>query len=194
MNAGTATLLVAVVGVMGTLLAPLATARVNSRARLQEFQLQQRANAEARKEESAAADLERRRTAYIALNGSARLWRILLMEDVNALRAGRTCGEQTEPARQAFQADFAQVQMLVPDHVLDAANRVRIALADARERLGRQAAGNGEGEAAWQDLHGYVLGLWSEITDMQAAMRKDLGVGSGVPVPSERSESGQVGP
>ncbi|MER5386299.1 hypothetical protein ABT040_39710 [Streptomyces sp. NPDC002688] len=185
-----ATLLVALVGVMGTLLAPLTTAWVSSRVRLQEFDLQQRASAAARQEESAAADLERRRAAYIALNGSARQWRILLMEDVNALRAGGNAGEHTEQARQAFQADFAQAQMLVPDYVLDAANRVRIALAEARKRLDRQAASsNSEGEGTWQDLHGYVLDIWDVITDMQAAMRKDLGVGSGLPVPSERSEA-----
>ncbi|WP_406375863.1 hypothetical protein OG788_40175 [Streptomyces sp. NBC_00647] len=185
-----ATLLVALVGVMGTLLAPLTTAWVSSRVRLQEFDLQQRASAAARQEESAAADLERRRAAYIALNGSARQWRILLMEDVNALRAGGNAAEHTEQARQTFQADFAQAQMLVPDYVLDAANRVRIALADARKRLDRQAASsNSEGESTWQDLHGYVLDIWDVITDMQAAMRKDLGVGSGLPVPSERSEA-----
>ncbi|MFE5241371.1 MULTISPECIES: hypothetical protein [unclassified Streptomyces] len=186
-------MLVALVGVVGTLLAPLTTNWVSARVRLQEFDLQQRASALTREEEAATADLERRRAAYIALNSSARLWRLLLMEDVHALRAGGSTGEQTEQARQAFQADFAQAQMLIPDHVLDAANRVRIALADARKRLDRHTEGDGASEAAWQDLYDFVLGVWGEITEMQAAMRKDLGVGSGVPVPSERSETYQAG-
>ncbi|MFD5628644.1 hypothetical protein [Streptomyces sp. NPDC127072] len=146
MNAGVATFLVALVGVMGTLLAPLTTAWVSSRVRLQEFEMQERASAAARQEQSAAADLERRRVAYIALNSSARQWRILLMEDVNAQRTGDGVGEATEQARQAFQADFAQAQMLVPDYVLDAANRVRIALAEARKRLDCRSGSNSEGD------------------------------------------------
>ncbi|MFI6640330.1 hypothetical protein [Streptomyces sp. NPDC050504] len=206
MSTGMVALLVAAVGVAGTLLAPLTTAWVGARSRLQEFELQQRVEAARRQEEALAADLERRRQAYLALNSSARLWRILLMEDVRALRAGGSGHAQaTEEARSAFHGDFAQAQMLVPDDVLDAATRVRIALADARKRLdllgegGAGGAGVGAGasggsggsggsEEAWEELYDRVMRIWDVITTMQAAMRKDLGVGSGVPVPAERPE------
>lgn len=187
MSTGTATLLVALVGVVGTLLSPLTTAWVSTRTRLQEFEMQQQASAVVRREESAAADLERRREAYTALNSSARRWRILLMEDARALSSGSSASERTEEARQAFHDDFARVQMLVPDLVLDAANRVRLVLADAHTRLGRQARDSTTTEAEWRELQGFLLSLWDVITEMQAAMRKDLGVGSGAPVPSERS-------
>ncbi|MDX3838964.1 hypothetical protein [Streptomyces europaeiscabiei] len=180
-------LLVALVGVVGTLVAPITTARVSLRTRLQEFELQQRANEQTRREENMAADLERRRAIYIAVNSSARQWRIRLMEDLHALRTGGSSSELTEDARQAFQGDFAQAQMLVPDPVLDAATRVRIALADGRKRLDSLKKSEVADEEAWQELYTYVLRIWDLITRMQAAMRKDLGIGSGVPVASEQS-------
>ncbi|MDX3213966.1 hypothetical protein PV318_00105 [Streptomyces sp. ME02-6991-2B] len=187
-------IIVAVVGVAGTLVAPLTTASIGARARLQEFELQQRAEETARSHAQELAELERRRQAYIALNSSARLWRIRLMEDYHAFRSGQLPVAAADEARMAFQNDFAQAQMLVPDVVLEAANRVRIGLADARKRLERLRSGGAThaGEEG-QGVYVYLLGQWDAITRMQGAMRKDLGVGTGEPLPSERTDSDSPG-
>ncbi|WUA62765.1 hypothetical protein OG965_38930 [Streptomyces sp. NBC_00224] len=171
---------------LGTLLAPLATAWVGARSRSQESELRRLADQDLRRHEATAADLERRRATYIALNTSARLWRIRLMEDLNRFPHQAGPSPETEEARLSFQNDFAQAQMLVPDTVLDAANRVRIALADAYKRFGRLGEASATDDHAGEELRAFLLHMWDEITQMQAVMRKDLGVGSGVPVPSER--------
>lgn len=186
MGAGTVAVLVAGMGVLGTLLAPLATAWVSARTRSQEFELRRLADGDARLHESMAADLERRRATYIALNTSARLWRIRLMEDLNRFPDRPGPSTETNEARLSFQNDFAQAQMLVPDGVLDAANRVRVALADAYKRFARLDETLAPGDHTHEELRASLLEMWHEITQMQAVMRKDLGVGSGVPVPSER--------
>ncbi|WP_406346914.1 hypothetical protein [Streptomyces sp. NBC_00648] len=147
------------------------------------------ADQDARRHEATAADLERRRATYIALNTSARLWRIRLMEDLNRFPDQAGPSSETEEARLLFQNDFAQAQMLVPDTVLDAANRVRIALAHAHKWFRQLGHGSATDDHASEELRAFLLHLWDEITQMQAVMRKDLGVGSGVPVPSERPEA-----
>ncbi|WP_369372466.1 hypothetical protein [Streptomyces sp. cg36] len=190
MGAGTVAVLVAGIGVLGTLLAPLATAWVGARSRSQEAVLRRLADDDVRRHEAAAADLERRRATYIALNTSARLWRIHLMEDLNRHPHPGGPSPQTEEARLSFQNDFAQAQMLVPDGVLDAANRVRVALADAHKQFRQLGdAPAADAAAAGEELRAFLLHLWDDITQMQAIMRKDLGVGSGIPVPSERPEA-----
>ncbi|MFD8668392.1 hypothetical protein ACFV1U_23685 [Streptomyces microflavus] len=88
MNTGTVALLVAVVGVAGTLLAPVTTAWVSSRSRRQEFELQQRSELTKRHMDDEQANLERLRDTYVALNSGARRYRFRMMEDLYAIRSG----------------------------------------------------------------------------------------------------------
>ncbi|MEK8142523.1 hypothetical protein NKH18_09520 [Streptomyces sp. M10(2022)] len=125
-------LLVAVVGVVGTLPAPITTAWVSSRQRRQEFELQQRSDRTMRHIDDAQANLERRRDTYVALNSGARRYRFQMMEDLYALRSGADKDPATEVARVEFQDTYAQAQMLVPDNVLQSCQAVRVALAEAR--------------------------------------------------------------
>ncbi|WP_371665035.1 hypothetical protein OG306_00635 [Streptomyces sp. NBC_01241] len=196
MRAEMVAVLVAVVGVAGTLLAPITTAWVSARTRLQEFTLQQRAAEITRQDEERRTEIERRRTTYIAVNSSTRLWRIRLMEDLRALRAGEIAGGHAEEARIAFQNDYAQAQMLVPDPVLHACTQVRATLADARKRMLSLAAGDTEYGDTWEVLYEYVLGTWDLITEMQTAMRRDLGItapelpdSEGRPIPPEPGDT-----
>lgn len=196
MRAEMVAVLVAVVGVAGTLLAPITTAWVSARTRLQEFTLQQRAAEITRQDEERRTEIERRRTTYIAVNSSTRLWRIRLMEDLRTLRAGGIASGHAEEARIAFQNDYAQAQMLVPDPVLHACYQVRVTLADARKRMLSLAEGDTECGDTWEVLYEYVLGAWDLISEMQMAMRRDLGItapelpgSEGLPIPAEPSDT-----
>ncbi|MEE4490305.1 hypothetical protein [Streptomyces sp. BE230] len=178
MDAGVIALLVAAVGVAGTLLAPITTTWVGSRARLQEFELQQRAEQAKRRSEEAQQNLERRRETYVALNSATRRYRILMMEDVHALREGDPLDADgaIETARLEFQDIYAQAQMLIPDSVLGPCHDARVALAEARKGI---AALHREAEVdqeAWRSVHADVMQVWDLIRLMQEAMREDLGI------------------
>ncbi|WP_190094538.1 hypothetical protein [Streptomyces melanogenes] len=112
--------------------------------------------------------------------------RVAEREDLNRIPGQAGLSGETEDARLAFQNDFAQAQMLVPDGVLDAANRVRVALADAHKRSRQLGDASATNAPTGEKLRAFLLHMREEITQMQAVMRTDLGVGSGVPVPSER--------
>ncbi|MFI1177582.1 hypothetical protein [Streptomyces melanogenes] len=107
-------------------------------------------------------------------------------EDLNRIPDQAELSGETEDAWLAFQNDFAQAQMLVPDGVLDAANRVRLALADTHKRSRQLGDASATAAPMGEELRAFLLHTWEQITQMQAVMRKDLGVGSGVPMPSER--------
>ncbi|MFE7778208.1 hypothetical protein ACFU5O_30790 [Streptomyces sp. NPDC057445] len=178
MSTGMVTILVAAVGVMGTLLAPITTAWVGARGRLQEFELQQRAETARRRDEDAQQELERRRDTYVALNASARRWRIRMMEDLHALRLGTTpdANGATEAARNEFLDTYAQAQMLVPDSVLKPSQSVRVALADAKKQIDSFREDTAQSPDQWQELHTGLIKSWDVIMVMQIAMRRDLGI------------------
>ncbi|AGK76250.1 hypothetical protein SFUL_1278 [Streptomyces microflavus DSM 40593] len=176
MNTGTVALLVAVVGVAGTLLAPVTTAWVSSRSRRQEFELQQRSELTKRHMDDEQANLERLRDTYVALNSGARRYRFRMMEDLYAIRSGTAPDPATEVARVEFQDTYAKAQMLVPDDVLRRCQAVRVALADARKLLIPLAGDAGDDQQKWQEAHTFLMEMWEAILAMQRAMRQDLGI------------------
>jgi len=176
MNTGTVALLVAVVGVVGTLLAPITTAWVSSRSRRQEFDFQQRSELTKRHMDDDQANLERLRDAYVALNSGARRYRFQMMEDLYAIRAGTAPDPATEVARAEFQDTYAKAQMLVPDDVLRRCQTVRVALADARKLLAPLAGSAEHDQRKWQEAHTFLMEMWEAILAMQRAMRQDLGI------------------
>lgn len=178
MDAGVMALLVAAIGVAGTLLAPVTTTWVGSRARLQEFELQQRGEQAQRRFEEAQQNVERRRETYVALNSSVRRYRILMMEDVHALRSGDPLDADgaVEAARLEFQDVYAQAQMLIPDSVLGPCHEVRVALAAARKGIAALHEAAELDQEEWQGVHADVMQVWDLIRVMQEAMRHDLGI------------------
>ncbi|MFC8640711.1 hypothetical protein RKD45_001426 [Streptomyces griseus] len=176
MSTGVIALLVAVVGVAGTLLAPITTAWVSSRSRRQEFELQQDSDRAKRHIDDAQANLERRRDAYVALNSGARRYRFMMMEDLYAVRRGAGPDPATELARVEFQDTYAQAQMLVPDDVLRPCQTVRVALAEAKKLMDSLAEDATHDQQKWQEAHTFLIDMWEPIGVMQLAMRQDLGI------------------
>ncbi|MEU0162670.1 hypothetical protein ABZ154_28635 [Streptomyces sp. NPDC006261] len=176
MSTGTVALLVAVVGVAGTLLAPITTAWVSSRSRRQEFDLQQRSELTKRHMDDVQANLERRRDTYVALNSGARRYRFQMMEDLYAIRSGAAPDPATDVARAEFQDTYAKAQMLVPDDVLQRCQTVRVALAEARKLLTPLTGSAEHDQRKWQEAHTFLMEMWEAISAMQRAMRQDLGI------------------
>ncbi|WP_406389030.1 hypothetical protein [Streptomyces sp. NBC_00887] len=176
MSTGLIALLVAVVGVAGTLLAPITTAWVSSRSRRQDFELQQRSERTKRHLDDAQANLERRRDIYVALNSGARRYRFHMMEDLYAMRSEADPNPATEVVRAEFQDTYAQAQMLVPDNVLQPCQAVRVALAEAKKLMESLTEDGAHDQQKWQETHTFLIQMWDAITAMQLAMHQDLGI------------------
>jgi len=159
----------AVVGVLGTLLAPLITHRVAARERADE-----------RAEADRVRGLQERRDAYTEMNRDARQFSTLLKDATHRLRDGVYGDEERtalEQARLRHRDRYAEAQMVAPERILDAARAVNGVLGEVDagvKRIDRRAAHETETSDALRRRlveEGDPL-----LAQMRRLMREDLGV------------------
>ncbi|MEU1301783.1 hypothetical protein [Streptomyces shenzhenensis] len=168
MGAAIAAMVAAVVGVLGTLFAPLVTTWTARRQR-----------AEERETEERRRHFEERRAAYTAMNRASRHFHTMLKDALHRLRDGVYTDDdrvQVEEARRDYRDRYAEAQMIVPQAVLNASREVNAVLAAADATAKRIDRGlTRDGESAEQAL----LDLKSaepRLTTMRRIMREDLGL------------------
>ncbi|MFD3919707.1 hypothetical protein [Streptomyces sp. NPDC058595] len=168
MSAATAAMLTGVVGVLGTLLAPLVTSWVTRRQRAEE------AGAEEKRR-----DHEERRAAYTSMNRASRHFHTLLKDALHRLRDGVYTDDdraQVEEGRRDYRDRYAEAQMIVPDAVIVASRELNVVLAEVDavvKRIDRGLAR--DGETADRTLL-RLKAAEPRLTAMRRVMRQDLGV------------------
>lgn len=168
MTASLTAMITAVVGVLGTLLAPLLGQRYSDRQHARETQ-----QADVRR------GFEDRRTAYTGMNRASRHFHTLLKDALHRLRDDvytEQDREQLEEVRREYRDRYAEAQMVVPERILDASRAVNRVLArvDAcvkRLDRGRARAGESADRALLELKEAEPL-----LTAMRRAMRADLGI------------------
>ncbi|MEV8453854.1 hypothetical protein AB0467_17905 [Streptomyces sp. NPDC052095] len=168
MTVAVTAMITAVVGVLGTLLAPVLSQRMTSRQRADETRL-----ADERRR------FEERRAQYTAMNRASRQFHTLLKDALHRIRDGVYTEQertQLEEARLDHRDRYAEAQMIVPERILEASREVNRVLAagDARvKRLDRGLAREGENvEQALLDLKAAD----TRLSALRSLMRQDLGV------------------
>jgi hypothetical protein len=168
MGAATAAMVTAIVGVLGTLLAPLITTWTTKRQRAAEIRIEERRRL-----------FEERRAAYTAMNRASRHFHTMLKDGLHRLRDGVYTDDdriQVEEARRDYRDRYAEAQMIVPEAVLSASRELNVVLAGvdaAAKRIDRGRPREGENaDQALLDLKAAEPAL----TAMRRIMREDLGV------------------
>jgi hypothetical protein len=184
MSGSVTALLVAVVGVLGTLAATVLTQRYSMRAKQQEIEAQLKQAEVQFKQRSAELTEERwraalkdRRDCYIALNTAARAFRRAIK---NCLFEGLDkMGAELEQARQTFMDQYSEAQIILPEAVRKEARPVYDRLTDAYgevKKLGDKwpiPIDHPEGE----ELQSYLNhDVDRAIRQLRNAMRRDLGI------------------
>ncbi|MFF8787341.1 hypothetical protein [Streptomyces sp. NPDC015125] len=168
MGATTAAMITAIVGVLGTLLAPLVAMGATKRHRAQE-----------RQTEESRRLFEERRAAYTAMNRASRHFHTMLKDALHRLRDGVYTDDdraQVEAARRDYRDRYAEAQMIVPEAVLTASRELNVVLAGIDATAKRIDRGlSGEGESADQALLD-LKAAEPALTAMRRIMREDLGV------------------
>ncbi|WP_371676543.1 hypothetical protein [Streptomyces sp. NBC_01276] len=166
---------IAVVGVAGTLGGALLTQRGAARAKRREIEL-------VRGHEEVRAGLTLRRACYTALNRDSRQFATALNRHLHVMReraVEETDREALDAAKAAHRDSYSEAQMIAPDTVLErasAVNRSLNAVYGQVKRLERDAPEAGETMAtASRAQHG----IWALTREMRTAMREDLGVPAG---------------
>ena len=168
MTPAIAAMVTAVVGVFGTLSAPLLGQFLTGRHSREKDQA-----AEIRR------NFEERRAAYTAMNRASREFDTVLKDALHRLRDSAYSAEEraeVENVRRAYRDRYAEIQMIVPQRVLDASRAVNSVLAEvdaAVKRLDRGRQRDGETpEGVLADLKE----AGPRLRTLTETMREDLGV------------------
>ena len=178
MSTGVLALVVAIVGVVGTLASALLTQAFSLRAKRLEIDEQRRQRLEQRDEERQRTEFKDRRDSCIALNMEGRRFRQALK---NCLFEGvDKRGAELEEARQAFTSRYGEAQMILSDTVLKVAKYATGRLAEAYGKVkGIQQPGSPPiGPSDREKLERFLdREVASALRQLRHAMRRDLGVG-----------------
>jgi type II secretory pathway pseudopilin PulG len=187
-NADVTTVLIAVLGVAGTLSSPLLGQRTAARARQQESDLKRQELREEREYARQGQTLQELRSMYAALNTAARQYtqelraylRMIVAEGVTDGDGGRT---DLAKARKKYRDLYSDAQMILPDKVLFAAALVNDGLGNAygmvkRLEFGESRVGSVEdpGDTIESVQEYCSVALYNLIIDLRQLMREDLGV------------------
>ncbi|MER6529075.1 hypothetical protein [Streptomyces sp. NPDC001508] len=194
MGEGWSALVVALVGVGGTLGAALLTQSRADRTKRMELEAAHAQRREElrhaeelrqaeRAEQKAQALVELLRSCYTSLNTASRQYMTVQVNLLHALRNDTgvgLCLEQLEAGRAAQRDSYAQAEMVVPDEVLAAATAAGHRLNSGYALLKRVSATTPYDQ---EELSAFAAGVddsWRQLALMQHRMRQDLGVGSGM--------------
>ncbi|WP_344534358.1 hypothetical protein [Streptomyces albiaxialis] len=172
-------IVIAVLGIGGTLAAAVITQRGADRARVRELEHARQLQRDEREHATRQARLEARRTCCAALSAGTRDLANVMTQVLHALERDAMSDElraELDRARRDHRLRHAEAQMVLPDPVADAAstaNRHLGALYGLLMRLDAGTAEQGEDPAA---VRRRFDELWDALWTMRRVMRADLGV------------------
>ncbi|MGW0390793.1 hypothetical protein ACWDYJ_07810 [Streptomyces sp. NPDC003042] len=172
----------AIVGVTGTLLAPVLSQRLLARVQAEQFDRQQRTTHAQWLREREVAEQDRRRDCYMTANAAYRRYRVQLMNFLWLVHKGGVTPEarqEMEAARHAHHAAFAEAQMIASAPVLDELDAMTGALSETYRRTMRLEEGSPEPDGSFEEIHAELQRLWGRGDGLRGVMRTDLGVDGG---------------
>jgi len=177
MSSATVSLVVAVVGVCGTLASAIVTLLLSQRAKLQELKYAERQ----RLAEQDSAKKQQLRSCYVQLNANDRNYRDALLAYAYALKAGspsETEAAEVATARRAQRDARAEAQMVVSDEVLKAEGQVNYQLTDAYRRLKRleRETDASVREPPLDEVIKLLDSIISMLSRVRVIMRAELGI------------------
>jgi acyl-CoA reductase-like NAD-dependent aldehyde dehydrogenase len=171
----------ALVGVTGTLLAPILSQRLLARVQSEHFERQQQVAHAQWTREQELAELAQRRACYVTTNAAYRRFRIQLMDYLWLLHRGAVDAEaraELTAARDAHNAAFAEAQLVASAAVLTRLDDAATALHDAYVKIINLERGVPLTDGSFEDIDRDLREFWDRWNEMRRVMRADVGVGA----------------
>jgi hypothetical protein len=181
MSSAVISLVIAVVGVCGTLASAIFTQQLSQRARLRELEHTERLRLSEQETAEKQRKTDQLRSCYVQLNANDRNYRDAMLAYAYALKAGSP-GEaeagDVATARRAQRDARAEAQMIVSEEVLDTEGRVNARLTMAYRRLQQiqRESDASVREALLEEVIKLLDGIISLLSRARVTMRMDLGV------------------
>jgi hypothetical protein len=179
MDANTIALIVAIVGVIGTLTASIISQVLSARSRRQELEVQRLQRDDEYEREQQQNVLANKRNCYITLISAARRYRLELMSYLyatNRRSINKDAADSLDEARLAFNVSISETQLTGTKSVLEALEPIRRGLAESYGAIRDLEQEAPESDESFDEIRTSLSKLWDEWPRLHAAMRKDLGV------------------
>jgi hypothetical protein len=172
-------IVIAVVGVVGTLAGSIVGQLLTARTRRYELEIQRSQQQEDYARKRRVAELADKRSCYIAMMTSSRRYRVEVMNYLYAVKertVDATARSDLESARRACLDSLGEVQIVATLEVLATIDPVNSGLSNAYRATKRLEAGEPEPDGSFEEIYQSLTDLWDQWHHMREAMRKDLGV------------------
>lgn len=185
MSGGTVSLIVASVGVLGTLASAVITQVLAHRAESQRSEREERIRVAEQRASEDQRKIDQLRACYVQLNASDRYYRDAMLAYAHALKRGSAEAEAADvsTARRAQRDTRAEAQLMASDAVLQIESRVNVQLTTAYRQL-MEAAGESDSSARRAKAD-RVIPLLNSLTEQQghvrALMRVEVGASQELP-------------
>ncbi|MEU7583528.1 hypothetical protein AB0B50_38810 [Streptomyces sp. NPDC041068] len=179
MNSSISQIVIAVLGIGGTLAAAVITQRGADRARTRELEHTRQLQQEEREYATRQAQLEARRVCYATLSAGTRDLANVMTKVLHALEEGEVTEElrsDLDRARREHRLRHAEAQMVLPDTVAEAASTANRHLGDLYGLLMSLDGGTAQREGNVEAARDSMDKLWDPLWRMRHVMRVDLGV------------------
>ncbi|GAA1178272.1 hypothetical protein [Pseudonocardia alaniniphila] len=180
MGGSLAALLIAALGVIGTLSSALLTQHVNARARMAELEHDHRTRRAEEDRGRRQALLDKRHACYVALNMADWQFHSTLLLHIDALRTGvdtERTNDSMEAARDAMREQWGEAQLVLPDALLPLAEKVNHILWKVYEMVRRIERGHAEVDESLERATTMLQKAKGQVFDLRKSMREDLGIG-----------------
>ncbi|MGW2722659.1 hypothetical protein [Streptomyces sp. NPDC001492] len=179
MDSAISQIVIAVIGVGGTLAAAVITQRGADRARARELEHTRQLQEDEREYATRQAQFEARRTCYATLSAGSRDLANVMTQVIHALERGEVTKElrsDLDRARRDHRLRHAEAQMVLPDGVAEEASTANRHLGELYGLLMRLDGGTArEGESLDTARESFDK-LWDPLWRMRHVMRIDLGI------------------
>ncbi|MET9734538.1 hypothetical protein ABZZ79_29030 [Streptomyces sp. NPDC006458] len=175
-------LVIAFLGIVGTLVSGLMTQQLAAKAKAKELDQSARQRVQERQHETERVMMEAVRSCYVMLNTASLDFHSELNHFWHALRAGRVTDDvraRLDDARREHRARYSEAQMRVPDDVLtviDGVHRQLNRIYGVLKRLDGGIPSGLEDNESLDRAHHQITGLWEQLTQMRRTMRRSIGV------------------
>ncbi|MGW6061654.1 hypothetical protein [Streptomyces sp. NPDC055189] len=179
MDSSVSQIVIAVLGIGGTLAAAVITQRSADRARARELEHTRQLQQDEREYNTRQGQLEARRTCYATLSAGTRDLANVMTKVLHALESHEVTEElrsDLERARREHRMRHAEAQMVLPDTVAEAASTANRHLGNLYGLLMRLDGGTARPGENLASARQSMDQLWDPLWGMRRIMRADLGI------------------
>lgn len=179
MTSSTSTIVIAAVGVLGTLAGTIVSQLLSAHAKRADFEMQRLQRQEEYAHQKQETELANKRSCYIAMMASSRQYRMELINYLYMVKrqtVDSAARSDLENARRSGLASIGEVQLVATLKVLATIDPVNSGLARAYRAIKHLEGGEPEPDGSFEEINQFLTELFGKWSYMRQAMRQDLGI------------------